>query len=307
MRDEQQRKPNVRSNRKEIIWKLANLIATYGAFRSRSPLSSIGVSRLAPHPTAEDQSKDNDKAKSIESISSLLRSVDWQLNQAFRLSFKKMVAKHIWYTTLLLMAPILATAAAIDLPTTLSLMQATNLSAAKPANGLNSTQAIRCTKKPTWMSPQFNKEDCNSALLYLYMEEMYDLGWMQTSFEFLDKRAAATTDLKKQWMPRKYVFRMFNLHGGEAASSIYGVVTANSTNSESCAIGIAMTGAFPSKELPYGRRVRLLSDVATWKYVYQSAEAVYRHCVERSDIPGWLSTGKRYSISCHFSSFKSYS
>ena len=97
----------------------------------------------------------------------------------------------------------------LDLPAFPVLPQFTNVSTTAPGLGLNASRPIRCTRKPSWYNPPFNRDDCNSTLSYLYLEEMYSAAWRQRRFEFLDIDAEASTQLTRQITPRKYIFGMY--------------------------------------------------------------------------------------------------
>ncbi len=95
--------------------------------------------------------------------------------------------------------------AALNIPLSPSLLQTLNASAPYSPFGLNLSRSNKCTKKYEWSFPQFDNEDCKSALLYMYIQEM-TLGGAKR-LEFLDREAKGATHLQKQNTPRKYTFR----------------------------------------------------------------------------------------------------
>ena len=168
---------------------------------------------------------------------------------------------------------------------------------------LNESQPITCTRKQDWFSPRFNSDDCDSALLYLYMEEMYSVEWREKALEFLDAGATMQTKLQYQVTPMKFTFRRFSpinpfieksrhsilyyLRGTTLMLELWLIVL------ETCTIGIVMTGHFTRVQLPgVGKGERLLSDVGTWEEIWATAESVYNRCGKGVHRPGWSSTGK---------------
>ena len=94
---------------------------------------------------------------------------------------------------------------ALDLPFTPSLFQPINSSLPYPTAGSNQNLSEKCTQKYTWLTPGTLVEDCKSALLYFYMEEMYGGG--NKRLEFLDRDTKASRHYRRILTPRKYVFR----------------------------------------------------------------------------------------------------
>ena len=116
-----------------------------------------------------------------------------------------MTLEFFWIIAYFLLTPSLTNGAALDLPLPSSLLQTLNSSAPDLSTALNVSSPNTCTKQPKWSFPQFDQEDCKSALLYMYLEEM-DVGGTKR-LEFLDRTAQAKTHLQHQLTPRKYTFR----------------------------------------------------------------------------------------------------
>ena len=94
---------------------------------------------------------------------------------------------------------------ALSLPYTPSLLLPINESALLLSTGLNKTSPDRCTQNGTWLTPNTLREDCKSALLYLYMEEMEDGGTRR--LEFLEGDTKPRSHNKRVITPRKYIYR----------------------------------------------------------------------------------------------------
>ena len=71
------------------------------------------------------------------------------------------------------------------------------------------TGSQRCTEQSTWLSPVYTIEDCKSALLYFYFEEL--ARGDKRRMEFLDRDTPPITRWRPQRTPRKYTFRKLTL------------------------------------------------------------------------------------------------
>lgn len=122
-----------------------------------------------------------------------------------------MSLKVFWCGAALFMNLLLARSAALSLPPgSASLVQLFNASAPYSASNVVRSDPKKCTRNDTWFAPMFEEEDCESALLYLWLDELPTGG--TENMEFLDRRARPRyPNLEIQETPRKYTFGTYHL------------------------------------------------------------------------------------------------
>ena len=176
---------------------------------------------------------------------------------------------------------------ALSLPNLPAFNAAFNLTG-PPSKDFNSKQ---CTGNLRWVSPGYDESDCQSALDYLFMEELSDGG--KQTLEFYDEGALPVFTVPKVVTPRKYVFSKCIAFTIE----ISGAMTVFMTHSiwiETCTIAILMLESplIKTQSLPGASTLKTFPvDIATWRQVWETATRVCRQCLLIRNKLGWDSTG----------------
>ena len=89
-------------------------------------------------------------------------------------------------------------------PPLTSILQSINASTSGTAAATSLADANRCTKHGTWLTPRYKVEDCQSAMLSFYFEELSTGD--KRRMEFLDRNTPPLTAWTPQRTPRKYEF-----------------------------------------------------------------------------------------------------